>query len=198
MINTFDELRQHSITYCNKYPEDLNRADLTAPLPSESDLESLRRYDGLPPSYIKAAEEIALFGKEIGYFLLWPEAFGGNSLSESLLLANSDRNPYASVFRSHGAYQVASFEAEPIGIIGKSKPNEGVVIKLDIGNPRVEPTILATSFEKLLFIAGSLDQVQEESEGQDAVEAFVSNIVLEIDPEVAEPWRLIGEIVLGC
>lgn len=198
MIKTLDELVCYSINLSEECPEDRDRLDLRSPLPSASEFSKLQQLDELPKSYLDVTERVALLGKEIGFFLLWPEAFGRTSLADALRDANSSASPYVAGFRMQKAYHIASFEAEPIGVIKVGELSEGVIIKLDIGKPDHPSAMLAENFTQFLLIAGSLDQAQAATGGGRAFENFMLDLEGSFDPKIVDAWKPIGEIAFGC
>lgn len=195
-IKNLEDLKAYSLEICKSFPEDTDRSDLTSPL---CDLELLKAtISGLPESYLDVAKKIALKGKVLGYFSLWPEAFDQETLEETLVKANSETAPFTSTFRKHGCYQIATYEAEPIGIVREGEPNEGSIIKLDIDSPVLEISKLASSFEEFLLIAGSLDKAQMENQGPDALDSFLEDIQRATDKDIASNWRVICEVAFGC
>lgn len=195
-INTLEEAKAYSLRICEEFPDDKDRSDLTSPL---AEVEALKvSVPGLPQNYCDVASMVALKGKVVGYFSLWPEAFNRSTLEESLALANSDKSPFVERFREIGAYHVAGYEAEPIGVVGEAEPNRGEVFKLDIGNPPLRASKLASSFEEFLLIAVSLDKAQMEEQGEDASSSFLEDVKHFASEEIAENWRVISETSFGC
>lgn len=195
-IKNLEEAKAYSVSVCEEFPEDKDRSDLTSPL---VDADALKvAIPSLPQSYCDVARQVALKGKVVGYFSLWPEAFDKGTLVDTLVEANSEKSPFAEQFRKIGVYQVASYEADPIGVVGEGEPNRGEVFKLDIGNPTLNASKLASSFEEFLLIAVSLDKAQVEVQGQEASDAFLDDVKNFADKEIAANWRVISEIAFGC
>jgi hypothetical protein len=195
-INTLEEAKAYSIGICEKFPEDKDRSDLTSPL---ANVEALKAaIPGLPQNYCDVARQVALKGKIVGYFSLWPEAFNKSTLEESLVEANSDKSPFVARFREIGAYHVAGYEAEPIGVVGEAKFNQGEVFKLDISGSSLSASKLASSFEEFLLIAASLDKAQMEDQGEGASRSFLKDVQKFASEEIAENWRVICEVAFGC
>lgn len=195
-IKNLEEVKAYSLCVCDEFPEDKDRSDLTSPLVDADALKAA--LPDLPLSYIDVARQVALHEKVVGYFSLWPEAFNKGTLMETLVAANSEGSPFAEQLREIGAYQVASYEADPIGVVGEGEPNRGEVFKLDTGNPSLKLSKIASSFEDFLLIAVSLDKAQMEDQGQEASDAFLRDVQNFTNKEIAANWRVISEIAFGC
>lgn len=198
MLKTLEDLLEWSLASCEAFPQDRERIDLTGPIPKKSDLERLGEFGDLPEEYIEVAGKIALLGKEIGPFTLWPSVFGSDSFVESLFAANSAANPHHRFLERWAAYAIACFEAEPIAVVQDGQPNAGAVLKFNLGHPDMPARKIADSFTQFLLIAGSLEMARAAGEGKEVLDAFIQDVASAYNAELAESWRTIGEVVLGC
>jgi hypothetical protein len=167
---------------------------------------------GLPPGYFDVARRIDLVGAEIGYFRLSPGS--GFGLLDQLVSSNTQsETPMARYFQRDGVYQVAAWEADPIGIAFRpSRFAVGELVKYNIGNPPQAPVLLAGGYEQLLLLAVNLDAVRQKfsdpdedrpldadeakmalSEFDSCLKALSADRYLQIQPA----WQVIAEVVFS-
>lgn len=193
-MRIFEKLKKYSEGIVDRFPEDAETLDLCSPIISSEELDSLCSLKVLPGSYIDVASQIALLGKEIGYFQLSPVP--EKTLFDSITSSYSKKNPYFSKFELINAVQVASFEAEPIGVIKRDYENEGEVFILNILEPSMAACKIANSFQDFILFACKLDTIRECHEGPNAVGEFIEFLQDEFPDTSQDAWQEIAEIVL--
>jgi hypothetical protein len=204
MLTTFNDLIAYSHRLANALPDFRDSIVIDRPGCSQSEIATLMKaLPGLPDSYTSVAKAVKLDGVAIGYFQLSPSS-RGNGLADKLVACNDPSiTPMANHYRTHGVYQVASWEADPIAVAHVSTTfNVGQVVKYNAGNPAARPTVLADDFEQFLLMAGTLDEIRgkhgdDPAQAMSKFNAYVAPIVSDRRDDMASTWKTIAEVVLS-
>lgn len=165
----------------------------------------LKKLPGMPDSYLSAIKAIRLEGIAVGYFRLSPSAFAGRDLTEKVISCNNpSQNPLVERHRMYGVYQVASWEADPIGVVHADRMFKvGQVVKYNIGNPEELPVVLANAFDQFLLLAGNLDAIRDKHSETDgptqAMKEFrevLRNLFASEICNMHSTWESIAKVVL--
>lgn len=206
MIASLDELIAFSRRLGEALPELRESIVIGRPGCSPEAVNALaKKLPGLPESYLSVIKTVRLDGIAIGYFQLSPSAFEGRDLTEKVVSANDPaHNPLAERHRKYGVYQVASWEADPIGVVhANGMFKVGQVVKYNIGNPGEKPVVLANGFDQFLLLAGSLDAIRDKhADTDDPVQAMkefsdAAKRLLPSDSDMASAWESIARVVLS-
>ena len=139
----------------------------------------------LPENYLAVARRISLSGKSIGYIRLTPP--GRGDVVSVLIDANqSSTNPFLDRLREEQVIEVGSVEGYPLVLA----PAGGEVHLLIHDQPGLSLRPVASSFEKLVLLAGNLEQAtfshEEPDEALDEFEKVLA--LLEPNPAAREWW----------
>jgi len=158
----------------------------------------------MPNCYIDIVRDVHLDGKSIGYFQLSPGS--GNQLVDKLVQCNSESvTPMAKRFKVDGVYGVASWEADPIGIVFKPIPfTVGQVVRYNSGNPQKNAAVLANDFLQFLLIAGNLDAIRDKYVDVNDVNAATKEfneclrlLNISCHPGMLSEWTAIAHVVFS-
>jgi len=108
-------------------------------------------------------------------------------------------------YRQHGAYQVASWEADPICVAHTEGTFKiGQVVKYNTADPRARPAVLADSFEQFLLIAANLDEIRgrhanagEPTRALREFREYLTPLVAGRQDDMESTWTQIAGVVLG-
>jgi hypothetical protein len=207
MITSLDELVAFTRRLGAALPELRKRRVINRPGCSLEAVSALaEKLPGVPDSYLSVIKAIRLDGVVIGYFQLSPSAFEGRDLTEKVISCNDPvQNPLVEGHRIYRVYEVASWEADPIGVVHTDGVFKvGQVVKYNIGNPGERPVVLANDFEQFLLLASNLDAVRDKySHTNDRVQAMhefrevVSKLLSSDMGKMASVWESIARVVLS-
>jgi hypothetical protein len=203
MIRTLDELVAFTERLAAEDPELADVLRIERPGCSPEEVEELKSMvPGIPDSYLQVVQAIRVNGASIGYFQLSPSASRTASLAAKV---RTYSDPAVSGMARHarrvGAYLVAYWEADPIGVVhspGTYRP--GQVVLFSPGKP---PAVIAESFEQFLLIAGNLDEsraligVHGSGASKDAFLSSLASLVDRQQTELRPMWEKIADVVLG-
>ena len=203
MISKLSELQEHTRWIAGKVPELREEILLNSPGCTGAECARLKEVlHNLPDGYIECLQKFDLRRFGLCYFSLRP-SFGKNGIVESLILANiSETNPMLPFLRSHGLYEVAAWEADPVCVAtGDSSYPEGAVLWVTPPEPVYQIMPLADDFEKFLLIAGNLDAVRDRySKAVDrraSAQEFMGVLrYLRVSEEASISWKKIADVVL--
>jgi len=201
MITTLDAL----IAFTQRRAELPYRVALAQPgCAAEAMTQLAKRLPRMPNSYLSVIRAIALDHVAIGYFWLSPEAFPGHDLAERLIACNDPaRNPLVDIFCRHGVYQVASWEADPIGVVySEGLFKAGQTVLYNSGNFEETPEVIGKTFDQFLLLVGNLYAVRDtygktgSSQAFTAFEACLNQLVSPEHDNIRRAWNRIAEEVL--
>jgi hypothetical protein len=205
MIASLDELIAFTRRLGDALPELRESIVIYQPGCSPGAVNALaRKLPGMPESYLSVIKAVRLDGIAIGYFQLSP-SFEGRDLTEKVVSCNDlTHNPLIERHRKYGVYQVASWEADPIGVVyADGMFKAGQVVKYNIGNPGEKPVVLANGFDQFLLLAGNLDAIRDKhTDTDDPVQAMnefrgAAKKLLPSDSDMASAWESIAKVVLS-
>ena len=157
----------------------------------------------LPDSYLSVVESIEINGVAIGYFQLTPTSSSKINLAKKLREYNDPAStPMVQYYRRHGVYQVASWEADPIGVAYSDETfNIGQIVKFSAGNPARPPVVLADGFEQFLLIAANLDEIRGKFSDNSMhalrdFENYLGPLTADRRDEMYLVWKQIAKVVL--
>ena len=205
MIRTLDDLIAYTQQLADNLPELRDSIVIKRPGCSPDAIVRLKAaLAGIPQSYLDVVSAIDLNGIAIGYFQLSPGS--GKDFVDKLVRCNTaTANPAADRFHSDGVYQVASWEADPIGVAYHAGPfGVGQVVKYNVANPKQKPNLLADNFEHFLLLAVNLDAIRDKyADSDDPSQAIAEfqrcrdEILSGADSQIASSWGLLSEVVLS-
>lgn len=201
MLRDIADLVAFTIRLSKELPEADEEVILKTPGCSDDEIRRiLRLFPQMPSSYLDAARKVWLPGTTIGYFELAPSSYESGGLAEKLLTC-SQVSGLRDRIRSDNSFQVGSWEADPIAVVGRTeKSKSGQVIKYKIGNPQEKTLLLSDTYEEFLLHAGNLDFVRatfaDTNNSEDAILTF-DRYLAAITPAKRDAWRRIAEVVLA-
>jgi hypothetical protein len=195
VITNLDEL----IAYSQKLAQDLPwpHVALRKPGCSPQAVRALADHlPGMPRTYLYIVEAVHLDRVSLGYFLLYPPGYG-EDLTEKLISWNDPAiNPLTDMYREHGVYHVASWEADPIGVVhSEGTFKVGQVAMYNTGNLEERPVVIGNTFEQFLLLASNLDAIRKRSPRKSRPEALsdfegcVQFILSPADRDIASTWK---------
>ena len=206
MIRTLADLVSYTRWLGEQVPSLKDRTEIRVPgCPSEIVAKIAHSLPDMPETYLETISAVLIDGIEIGYFHLSPPMSYGGVLSERLSAANTPNiNPHAGALLSFGLYQIASWEADPIGIaFQQGKFQRGAIIKTSIENPGTTPVKIADDYTSFLLIAGNLDEIRERHMLSGTITAAMEEfwaclpiLTKSMDHVMFDAWLQIANVVL--
>lgn len=197
MIKNLNDLIMFTTSLAQDYSSKLaSQIKLESPGRQEKEINQLlKNLPFIPDNYLSLIKQVNLLGVSIGYFNLWPASFTKESLTDSIILANTDSsNPFLDYYQEKKLIEVASYEADKICLIKRNSPNnkEGKVFLIDItSTPNISETEIADSFLQLLLLAGNLGEVNRlypDSLQKGIIEFKIRMEKLNVPKNIQEQW----------
>lgn len=176
MINNVEELRLHLLEKADLF-EDIvfkKRFIMDKPGCSKERIIFLKnKISNIPRCYLHIINSHNINGIDVGGFNISPYGNGNKDTVEGLLEAYEDPFFPKEFMQKHKMYQIGFYNTDILCVTeGTEKFSEGEILYIDEGydiyNPEDEQIHpLAKDFEQFLIIAGNLDELHTEKQGDD-------------------------------
>lgn len=178
MINNINELINFQTSEFNNLGKKEFHKDLLIYTPgcSEDMINKLYMHiPSIPISYTKMIKGIDINGTILGIFSISPISGRNKSIIEKLIITYEDPFFPKEFMQKHKMYQIGSYNTDILCVTeGTDQFHEGEILYIDEGydiyNPeddQIHP--IAKDFEQFLIVAGNLDQIHTEMQGDDAL-----------------------------
>lgn len=203
MISSLREVQIMLMNLSKKFenPAFKKRFLMTSPGCSINRISLLKdKLPGIPKSYIKIITDYYINGIEVHGFDISPYFNNTPDIVADLLEAYEDPFFPKEFMQKHKMYQIGSYNTDILCVTeGTDQFSEGEILYIDEGydiyNPedsQIRP--IAKDFEQFLIVAGNLDEIHTQMQGDDSVydqkckEFFDRLKLLGVDEKYSRAW----------
>ncbi|WP_010299802.1 hypothetical protein [Candidatus Odyssella thessalonicensis] len=203
MINSIDEVQQMCLLKASLENDPLFKRSymmLSPGSPTEKLQDLMQMLPQIPESYTDIIKLYSINGLEIAGFNVSPYFNTNPDVVEDLIEAYEDPFFPKEFMQKHKMYQIGSWNTDILCITeGTDQFGEGEILYVeegyDIYNPedsQIHP--LAKDFEQFLIVAGNIEQLHEEMQGEDSLypvkeQEFLDCLArLEVDKKYYPAW----------